>query len=264
MPAVSDLTEIDRRALLGHAILLVGGAMLPAGAAAATRAGAKAAPGAQFSRAQLAIVAAYADSLIPQTDTPGAIGAGVPRAVNAMMRDWASAKTRGEFVSVLEALDSAARSATGKGLAALPPARRAEVVVAFDAAHIAVQEKAAEPAADKPDKPDKPALPAISARHLANSSAERISSDKALDQQEKSSAGARLNDAKPGKSGKAKTPADDPVAALAGHYIRLKDLVLTTYYLSEPGATRELRYELIPGVWEASMPLGKDRRAWAV
>ena len=162
---------------------------------------------------------------------------------------------------MLEALDLAARSATGKGLAALPPGRRAEVVAAFDAAHIAVQEKAAEPAADKPDKP---ALPAISARHLANSSAERISSDKALDQQEKSSAGARLTDAKPGKSGKAKTPADDPVAALAGHYIRLKDLVLTTYYLSEPGATRELRYELIPGVWEASMPLGKDRRAWAV
>src|SRR3546814_11287349 len=65
------------------------------------------------------------------TDTPGAIDAGVPRAIDAMLRDWASEKTRGDFVATLDALDAAARSATGKGLAALLPDRRAPVVAAF-------------------------------------------------------------------------------------------------------------------------------------
>lgn len=46
-------------------------------------------------------------------------------------------------------------------------------------------------------------------------------------------------------------------------YRRFKDLVLTLYYLSEPGATEELRYELVPGVWEASIPMTRDTRTWA-
>ncbi|HEV2596367.1 MAG TPA: gluconate 2-dehydrogenase subunit 3 family protein [Sphingomicrobium sp.] len=261
MTRVREMMGLDRRSLLSHAMLLVGGAMVPSPASAAGKLVAKIARSAPFSRTQLEIVAAYADALIPQTDTPGAIEAGVPRAINAMMRDWASTKTRAEFLSVLEALDAAARVATGQGLAALPPKKRHEVVVAFDAARIQVQERTAAPAHREAEKQ---ALPAIAAKHLANSDGERIASDKGLHQQEKSSAGARLGDAQNAKSEKAKVSTDDPIAALAGPYIRLKDLVLTTYYLSEPGATKELRYELIPGVWEASMPLGSDRRAWAV
>lgn len=49
-----------------------------------------------------------------------------------------------------------------------------------------------------------------------------------------------------------------------GPYHKFKELLLTTYYLSEPGATEELRYELAPGAWEAAMPVGPDTRAWAV
>ena len=47
-------------------------------------------------------------------------------------------------------------------------------------------------------------------------------------------------------------------------YRRFKELVLTLYYLSQPGATRELRYEHVPGKWEPSIEVGPDTRAWAV
>jgi len=50
--------------------------------------------------------------------------------------------------------------------------------------------------------------------------------------------------------------AADPV------YRRFKELVLTLYYMSEAGATRELRYQHTPGKWEASIPVGPDTRAW--
>ena len=47
-------------------------------------------------------------------------------------------------------------------------------------------------------------------------------------------------------------------------YVKFKELVLTLYYLSEAGATKELRYELIPGKWEPWTEVASDTRAWAV
>ena len=55
----------------------------------------------------------------------------------------------------------------------------------------------------------------------------------------------------------AKITAKDPV------YSRFKELVLTLYYSSEAGATKELRYELIPGKWEPGIEIAPDTRAWA-
>ena len=47
-------------------------------------------------------------------------------------------------------------------------------------------------------------------------------------------------------------------------YGKFKELILTLYYLSEEGATKELRYELIPGKWEPWTEMAPDARAWAV
>ena len=47
-------------------------------------------------------------------------------------------------------------------------------------------------------------------------------------------------------------------------YTKFKELVLTLYYLSEAGATKELRYELIPGKWEPWTEISPDAPAWAV
>ena len=47
-------------------------------------------------------------------------------------------------------------------------------------------------------------------------------------------------------------------------YTKFKDLVMTLYYLSEAGATKELRYELIPGKWEPWTEMASDTRAWAM
>ena len=49
-----------------------------------------------------------------------------------------------------------------------------------------------------------------------------------------------------------------------GVYGKFKELLLTLYYLSEAGATKELRYELIPGKFEPWTEMAPDTRAWAV
>lgn len=47
-------------------------------------------------------------------------------------------------------------------------------------------------------------------------------------------------------------------------YRKFKNLILALYYVSEPGATQELRYEHVPGAWEPSIPVTADTRAWAI
>lgn len=41
----------------------------------------------------------------------------------------------------------------------------------------------------------------------------------------------------------------------------LKKLILIGYYTSEPGATRELRYEFVPGRYDADVPYVRGTRA---
>lgn len=44
---------------------------------------------------------------------------------------------------------------------------------------------------------------------------------------------------------------------------KLKALILTAYYTSETGGSRELQYELVPGKWEPDLPLIPGSRAWS-
>ncbi|MFC3443081.1 gluconate 2-dehydrogenase subunit 3 family protein [Sphingobium rhizovicinum] len=44
---------------------------------------------------------------------------------------------------------------------------------------------------------------------------------------------------------------------------KLKGLILTGYYTSEVGASRELQYELVPGRWDPDLPLAPNNRSWS-
>ncbi|MDF0544314.1 gluconate 2-dehydrogenase subunit 3 family protein [Sphingobium sp. H39-3-25] len=144
--------------------------------------------------ATTASVTAFADTLIPRTDTPGAQDAGVPGVFDALMRDWATPEHRGQFLGALKAIDSASVARNGKPLATLPRPERTKFLQAYDA------EQFAAPA--------------------------------------------------------------DPLGSKT-MYLQLKELIVSLYYLSEPGATIELRYEQVPGAWEASIPITAETRAWA-
>lgn len=130
---------------------------------------------------ELALVTFLADAIIPRTDTPGAVGAGVPAYMDHLYLTWASEKTRSDHRAQLAAIGTK------------------------------------------------------------------------LDQR-----GGR----------KIKAVADLDAAAFAGDdhwdYRNLKSLIATVYYLSEPGATQELQYELVPGRWISSAPIGEIGRTWAL
>ena len=47
-------------------------------------------------------------------------------------------------------------------------------------------------------------------------------------------------------------------------YKKFKGLILSLYYISEPGATQELRYEHVPGAWEPSVAVTAETRGYAI
>lgn len=185
---MSIASMLDRRELLRRAIFLVGGTAV----ATPLELFADSGPQARFfGAAQYSLLEVVADIIMPRTDTPGAIDAGVPAAFDALMKNWASRERQEQFRALLEEIDQAARE-QASGLLALDRTRRTEVLVAFD----------------------------------------------------KSKSGGRHT--------------GDKV------YRKFKELVLTLYYHSEVGATQELRYEHVPGRWEASVKMTPDTRASAV
>jgi gluconate 2-dehydrogenase gamma chain len=125
-----DAMNADRRAVLAQLALLLGVAALPAEALAAPRRRAR-----RFLPApRFALLAAVSDTLMPATDTPGALAAKVPERFDALLTGWASARTREEIVGGLAAIDAAAVAAQGKSFVALAADQRNAVLKAHDAA----------------------------------------------------------------------------------------------------------------------------------
>jgi hypothetical protein len=114
----------------------MGAVFLVGGAAALTRfsrgGGSRANAGPILSSLQYTQLEQIADVMIPATDTPGAIGAGVPAFLRQMLTEWASDRTRADVIGVLDSIERQAWSEFGAAFGELSAQRRAEVVRTVD------------------------------------------------------------------------------------------------------------------------------------
>lgn len=126
-----------RRAVLGALLagVATAGAWTSASAAAAlAAAGAPAAaPAAGLTQPELKILATAADAIVPATDTPGAIAAGVPHLIDALVRGWMTPDERSVFRAGLADLDARARRHYKHGFAACTPAQATTLLQALRA-----------------------------------------------------------------------------------------------------------------------------------
>jgi len=93
--------------------------------------------GASRDRNEMALVAAVAETIIPATDTPGAIGAGVPDFIAMMYSDWMLPDEQVKFKSGLSEFEAQARQRFGRVFARCTPAQQVELVSAWDTAVMA-------------------------------------------------------------------------------------------------------------------------------
>ncbi|CAN7318793.1 gluconate 2-dehydrogenase subunit 3 family protein [Phenylobacterium sp. LjRoot225] len=220
---VSGVLSLDRRALLQRILLLAGAAVVPGAEAlaAAPEAGER-----LLNPTRYALLTAVADTIVPKTDTAGAVDVGVPAQFDALLRNWAAPARRAEIIAALDAIDTGARQSRGKAFAALTPDERHEFLSAHDAAAL------------QPTRQD------LGQNPLAEAPS--------------------VGDPKTGKLKQESTASRSfmagPAVASPG-YAKLKELIVVLYYFSEPALTQELVYEHAPGEWRPSLPVTPETRA---
>jgi gluconate 2-dehydrogenase gamma chain len=143
---------------------------------------------AEMSKDELSFLSALSDTIIPATDTPGALAANVPETLGALLKTWASDETRGRWSTTLGGLMKELDAGRSQSFEKANASERATRLGKLDAAIFA------------------------SAEH--------------------------------------------PLKA----YREVKSTIATAYYMSEPGATQELRYAAVPGDFNGDAPVGKT---WA-
>jgi gluconate 2-dehydrogenase gamma chain len=215
-----NMSPVDRRSLLQRALFLVGGALAPGVSLPALAAGTDAAARLLDAR-RFELLSAVAETMVPRTDTPGAIEAGVPARFDGLLRNWASPERRRELIDALDAIDGKARQAEQSGFAKLTPGKRQALLAAHDASALK-----APPAAP----PEAGPLPSV-ADPMAGEAP-------------------KLTNAL-----MAGGPVTDPA------YAKLKELIVVLYYYSETALTHELPYDHTPGEWVPSMPIGPTTRS---
>lgn len=114
---------IDRRTTLAAMGAMFGSAVFApiARAAALGQAPAGAVGTPVFTAGQRALVAALSERVIPTTDTPGAIAAGVPAFIEELLGQWALPSEVAPLMAGLQALDARSRADYGVGAAEASP-----------------------------------------------------------------------------------------------------------------------------------------------
>ena len=81
------------------------------------------------------ILRAAIDGILPETDTPGAVEAGVDRFIDVILAKWYSAEEAERFLDGLDELNRSCRDRYGSSFGDAEPAQRVRVLESVDSDH---------------------------------------------------------------------------------------------------------------------------------
>ena len=238
--AISRREAIQRVSALLGGLTLVGGSGLLTACERERPPVPVATPIGEFSVEDIAFLDEVADTILPDTRTPGAKAAKTGAFMALMVTDQYEPKNQVIFREGMRTLDAQCRTTHGVGFMPATPQQRLSLLETLD-------------------REQKAYMDARSAARKAG-----VSSDTATtpeDQKAERFLPDQRKEAAPGApAGAAVAITDDtPV-----HYFRMmKELTLVGYFTSEIGCTQALRYVESPGRFDPCVPYAPGDRAWA-
>ena len=233
---------IDRREAIRRASAMLGGLTLVGGSAlisaceregASARADSAKGVGA-FTPADIAFLDEVADTMLPETSTPGAKAAKVGAFMALMVTDTYQPADQTIFRDGMRRIDEESRKDAGTGFMQASPQQRLALLERLDREQKAQADARATTRAEREKEAEKKA-------------------DANLPDQRKEAAGG--TDANPAPA----ITADAPT-----HYFRMvKELALLGYFTSEVGYTQAMRYVESPGRFDPCVPYTPGERSWA-
>jgi hypothetical protein len=246
--------SIDRREAIKRVSVMLGGVALVGGtnlltacekAGTPARETAAAAPPAPFTTQEIAYLDEIAETILPETKTPGAKAAKTGAFMALMVTDSYSPRDQGIFREGMRTVNEATQQAHKVDFMAATPEQRLAVLTRLDREqkrHMDARDAAVRA------KRGLPPVPAPAEAGEAGKEGDAYLSDQ------------RQENATTGKA----NPAPAITADTPPHYFRMmKELALLGYFTSEVGYTRAQRYEETPGRWDPCVPYTAGEPAWA-
>lgn len=243
-------------ALLGGVALAAGGSTLVAACEGGSgseerRAAAQAAGVGAFTPADVAFLDEVAETILPQTRTPGAKAARTGAFMALMVTDSYDPREQQAFRDGMRALDAASVRANGAPFMKATPPQRLALLESLDREQKQVMD--AREAARTAREAHEEAAAGTAAPDTAAKPAETKKSDAYLPDQRKENAPS------PDASAAPAVTAEPPA-----HYFRMmKELALLGYFTSEVGCTQAQRYVESPGRFDPCVPYTPGEKAWA-
>jgi hypothetical protein len=200
---------------------------------------------AKFTAEDIAYLDEIADTILPDTKTPGAKAAKTGAFIAVMVTDCYDANEQKVFRDGMKKVDDACKKANNVSFMSATPQQRLAVLTALDA-----EQKSAMDAREAADR-QKKAPAAAPAAAPADPGAKKADASQ-RDQRAENATGKEASSA-------AAISADAPP-----HYFRMmKELTLLGYFTSEIGYTKAMRYVESPGRFDPCATYTPGEPAWA-
>lgn len=248
-PAPVEL--INRREALRRVSLMLGGTTLIGGnallAACAEGVDRNVATVGSFTAEDIALLDEIAETMLPETSTPGARAADVGPFMALMVTDTYRENDQETFREGMRRLEAASREANGTSFLDSSPAQRLDLLERIDREQWEYMRARGEARTRRARGSGSDTVESVDAGADA-------SGDAFLPDQRQENA--------PNSAGGSAAPAI--TADAPPHYFRMmKELALLGYFTSEIGYTEVLRYEETPGRFEPCVPYTEGEAAWA-
>ncbi len=211
-----------------------------------------------FSNDQAALVSEVAQVIIPMTDTPGAKEAGVPSFIDQILRECYKKRDQDRFLASINAFDEEAKKSTGDSFMDLDAAKQVELITRLNKEAVdrfrnleAIKKKVVGKVYDD-------AFIAEIQKEYGTPEAVEAADSTSL-----------VNYYRTGNFSFTVGKEDNKIKEVAAHpdalhfVLTTKELTVSGFFTSQPGAEQVLHYEAVPGAFHGCVPLAEVGKTWA-